>query len=216
MSLFTERRAAAPHPGPLIVRQLLDPLGISVEALAEQIEMSADRLGAMLDGRSSIDVETAVRLARCLQVPGERVMQMQVRFDFAAARAISGLEKLKILRPPETPAFPESGFLHGHLGQAADDAPGDDSLYFQEDVTRLVPGDHYAGLHALWQGDRLRVYGPDGEPIWTGPLLQNIDGRMLLPFVRSSEWLSWFSGNFRADLAIGPEHTAFFERMREK
>jgi addiction module HigA family antidote len=214
MSQFKERRAAAPHPGPIVRRQFLDPVGVSPEALAEQIGMEPSRLAAMLEGEISIDVDTAVRLARSLQLPGERVMQMQNRFDFAAARALAALTALQVLRPVEPPPFPEAGFLVGHLGHAADDAPGDGSLFFQEDLPGHVTGDDYAGLHALWQGDRLRIYGPDGAVVWTGPLLQNLDGRMLLPFVRIEEWQPWFVGGYRADLAIGPDHAAFFERMR--
>jgi addiction module HigA family antidote len=214
MSEFKERRAAAPHPGPIVKRQFMDPLGITAEALAVQIDVDAGRLAAMLEGSASIDVDTAVRLARCLQLPGERVMQMQVRFDFAAARALPNLKGLSVLQPVAPPPFPESGFLAGHLGHAAEDSPGDGSLFFQEDLPGLVVGDEYAGLHALWQGDRLRIYEPGGAVIWTGPILQNLDGRMLLPFVRVSEWQPWFAGGYRADLAIGPEHAAFFERMR--
>jgi addiction module HigA family antidote len=214
MSQFKERRAAAPHPGPIVKRQFLDPVGITPEALAEQMGMDAARLGPMLAGAASIDVETAVRLARCLQLPGERVMQMQARFDFAAARALPSLEALKVLKPVEPPPFPESGFLVGHLGHSADDSPGDGSLFFQEALPGLVQGDQYAGLHALWQGDRLRIYDPDANVIWTGPILQNLDGRMLLPFARVDEWQPWFTAGYRADLAIGPDHAAFFERMR--
>jgi addiction module HigA family antidote len=214
MSQFTDRRAAAPHPGPIVKRQFLDPLGISPAALADQIGMEAEKLTAMLEGRASIDVDTAVRLARSLQLPGERVMQMQNRFDFAAARAVPSLQTLAVLRPVSPPPFPEAGYLTGHLGHAADDAAGDGSLFFQEDLPRLIPGDEYAGLHALWQGDRLRIYGTDDEPVWIGPILQNLDGRMLLPYVRVTEWQPWFAGGFRADLAIGAEHAAFFERMR--
>jgi len=214
MSQFKERRTAAPHPGPLVKEQFLDPLGVSPEALAAQIDIDADRLADMLAGRSSIDVETAVRLARCLQLPGERVMQMQNRFDFAAARALPELTALQVLQPVEPPPFPDSGFLVGRLGYAADDSPSGGSLFFQQHLPDLVVGDDYAGLHALFEGDRLRIYGPDGEPIWTGPILRNLDGRMLLPFVRVTEWQPWFAGGYRADLAIGPEHAAFFERMR--
>jgi addiction module HigA family antidote len=214
MSQFKERRTAAPHPGPIVKGQFLDPLGVSTHELAAQIDMDADRLADMLAGRSSIDVETAVRLARCLQLPGERVMQMQNRFDFAAARASPALTALEVLKPAGPPPFPDSGFLVGRLGLAADDSPSGGSLFFQEDLPNLVVGDDYAGLHALFEGDRLRIYGPDAAPIWTGPILRNLDGRMLLPFVRANDWQLWFAGGYRADLAIGPEHAAFFERMR--
>ena len=74
--------------------------------------------------------------------------------------------------------------------------------------------DPYRGLQSLWVGDRLRVYGANGRPIWTGPILGSLDGRMLLPYVRFQTWAEWFSSGLRADLALGPKHRLFLERLR--
>jgi addiction module HigA family antidote len=74
-----ERRQAAPHPGPIIKRDYLDVLGMSVEALAAALDMDLERLAAMLEGRASIDVDAAIRFGRGLQLPAERIMQMQLR-----------------------------------------------------------------------------------------------------------------------------------------
>lgn len=207
-----DRRLTAPHPGPTIRRDYVDALGVSVDALAGQIGMPKARLEAMLDGRISIDVDAAIRLARALQLPAERIMQMQMRADFATARALASFTDVGILRRTAPFPFPEAGFLQGRLGHTTQDGAGNGSFFFQEDVS---PGrrDEYAGLHALWRGDLLRVYDPGGEPVWAGPVLQNLDGRTLLPYVTPGEWQAWFAAALRADLAIGPDHAEFFARM---
>jgi addiction module HigA family antidote len=207
-----ERRQAAPHPGPIIKRDYLDVLGMSVEALAAALDMDLERLAAMLEGRASIDVDAAIRFGRGLQLPAERIMQMQLRADFAAVRPVATFANVGIVRRESPFPFPEAGCLHGRLGRTADDASGS-SFFFQEDV-QATEGDDYAGLHALWRGDGLRVYGEAGQVLWTGPVLQNLDGRTLLPFVQPNEWQAWFSEGRRADLAIGPDHAEFFARMR--
>jgi hypothetical protein len=166
----------------------------------------------MLDGRLSIDVDAAIRLGRGLQLPAERIMQMQLRADFASLRPAGGFGKVGVVRRETAFPFPEAGFLTGRLGQTTDDATGG-SYFFQQDVAP-IEGDRYAGLHALWRGDGLRVYGDGDQVLWTGPVLQNLDGRTLLPFVQPNEWTSWFAEGRRADLAIGPDHAEFFARMR--
>lgn len=213
IEISTDRRAAAPHPGPVIKRDFLDAIGIDVPSLAVTLAMDETRLAGMLAGELSIDVDAAIRLARGLGVPAERLMQMQSRADFSSARRESQFGNVSVARGRAPFPFPESGFISGRLGQTADDASGHSSYYFQEDIA-TDNTEPYAGLHALWRGDRLRVYGDDGIVMWTGPVLQNLDGRTLLPFVTQTEWQAWFAAAARADLAIGPDHADFFARMR--
>lgn len=59
-----ERRGDAPHPGPLIKREYVDALGIAMRDLAAHIDMSVERLEAMLDGSRSIDVDKKKRPRR--------------------------------------------------------------------------------------------------------------------------------------------------------
>jgi len=208
-----DRRASAPHPGPLLRRAFLDVLGVDDAALAEQLGLEPEHLSAMLDGTASIDVETAIRLSRALQVRAEHIMQMQLRADFARARDNRQLQSIGVLRPSGPQPFPAEGYICGRLGRAGDERGGDLSLFFQEDVAAQL-GDHYAGFHALWRGDRLRIYDEAGQVVWTGPIVAGLDGHIQLPFVRATEWHAWFAAGCRADLAIGPEHAAFFQRMR--
>lgn len=213
MGVGIERRFAAPHPGPIIQRDFLDALGFSAPTLAGQLGMDPERLADMLAGRISFDVEAAIRLSRALQISPERIMQMQLRCDFLLAREIAPIQAVNVLEPLAAPDFPDS-FLHGRLGRTGDERTGDVSLFFQEDVAPRA-GDDYAGFHALWRGDRLRIYDPAKAVLWVGPILQNLDGHILLPFARALEWPVWFGAGYQADLAVGPEHAAFFERMRE-
>jgi addiction module HigA family antidote len=198
----------------VIKRDFLDPIGVDVSSLAIQIGMDEGRLEAMLAGHTSIDVDAAIRLARGLGLPAERVMQMQIRADFGSARRDGHYGNVSVTRRATPFPFPESGYLRGRLGRTADDPTGHNSFFFQEDVS-LENTEPYAGLHALWRGDILRVYDAGGGVEWTGPVLQNLDGRTLLPFVTQSEWHGWFAAGARADLSIGPDHQQFFARMRD-
>jgi len=206
-----DRRAAAPHPGPQLKSEYFDVLRVDVITFAASVEMDPDRLAAMLAGDLSIDVDASLRIARALQLSAERLMRMQLRHDFANLRRNASFERVGVLVDRNPQPFPEH-FLRGQLGYS-DDSFGEASLFFQEAVNRRISGDRYAGLHALWRGDRLRIYGDEQTVIWTGPILNDLDGRILLPFVRASEWQAWFAEAYRADLAFGADHAAFFERM---
>jgi addiction module HigA family antidote len=116
-----ERRVAAPHPGPLLKREYVDMLGLDVATFAAQLGMDASLLGAMLEGRASIDVVTAVRIARALQLPAERIMQMQLRHEFYSIRQSDAFQGADLVRPAAPVPFPDQ-HLCGHLGRSRDAA----------------------------------------------------------------------------------------------
>jgi addiction module HigA family antidote len=202
------------HPGPMIAKDLLEPLGLAPAELARYIGVDATRLTAILGGEASFDAETAARLARAFELPAERIVLMQVKHDLALLRADADVQSVHILPAPAAVDFPDDDVLRGRLAEAAAEGCGGFSWFFREDVEQEPPVDPYRGLQSLWVGDRLRVYDGNGRPIWTGPILENLDGRMLLPYVRSQTWAEWFYSGLRADLAIGPEHRLFLERLR--
>lgn len=204
----------APHPGPVIREEYFEPLGLTVAAVAAKAGMDARRFAEMIGGERSFDVEHAVRLGRALQLPADKIMQMQLKHDFAVARRTIDVQTVPVMEAAGTAAFPDSGYLRGRLGRLRDDGPAEASAYFQQDIERHQSDDDYAGVHALWRGDQLRIYDPQGSGVlWTGPILQSLDGRMLLPYARFEEWRGWFADAHRADLAFGAEHIAFLQRM---
>ncbi len=211
---MAEHSSGGSHPGPLIARELLAPLGLRTEELARHVGVDPDRLGAILRGEASFDAEAAARLGRAFEISSDKIVQMQVKYDLALLRADPAIQAIGILPAPADVAFPDVA-LHGRLAEAADEGNGGFSFFFREDVGDESPLDPYRGVHSLWAGDRLRVRDAKDRVLWTGPILRNLDGRMLLPYVRFQAWIEWFYSGLRADLAIGPEHRAFLERLRE-
>jgi hypothetical protein len=166
----------------------------------------------MLAGRQSIDVDAAIRIARAFQISADAIMRMQVRADFAVARAGTEYDRIGVLTPASQPVFPAAESLRGHLGLSVDTA-GDPSYFFQETLSGVRHAHEFAGLHALFRGDHLRIWSPAGTVLWTGMLVHGLDGKLHLPYVAAEEWPKWFDDRLAAELAIGEEHAAFFARM---
>ena len=206
-----ERRVAAPHPGTIVKRDYVDAAGLSVADLAAHCGMDPGHLAAVLAGEAPLDVHASVALARSLLLPAERLMHMQTRYDFARARTESRSERIEPFARSAALPFPETDLLRGRLGIASERGATDASLFFKEDVADYND-DPYAGFHGLWRGDRLRVVDDAGRALWHGPILHDFDNRVLLPFLRSWEWIGWFEARYAAHLAVGPEHAAFLER----
>jgi addiction module HigA family antidote len=209
-----EQRPGGAHPGPLIAREFLAPLGLEPAELARHIGVEPAYLNAILRGKASFDCETAARLGRAFELSPDGIVQMQVKHDLALLRADPAVQAIGVLPAPPAADFPDDA-VRGRLAEASNESYGGFSWFFREDVAEASPLDPYRGLHSLWIGDRLRVYDAQGKAIWTGPVLKNLDGRMLLPYVRFQAWIEWFYSGLRADLAPGPEHRAFLERLRE-
>src|SRR5208337_4052556 len=68
-SSITTKGVAAPHrvtthPGEVLSEEFLNPLGMSVNALAIALRVPATRIGAIVKGERSVTADTALRLAR--------------------------------------------------------------------------------------------------------------------------------------------------------
>ena len=58
------RRLPPVHPGRFLRDEFLEPLGLSVYALAEALNVPRPRLNDVVRGRRSVSTDTALRLAR--------------------------------------------------------------------------------------------------------------------------------------------------------
>jgi addiction module HigA family antidote len=201
LELARNRRAPAVHPGPQLERDFLAPLGLDAASLAPLIGMEAERLRRMLAGIDSIDVPTAIRLARSLQINPQTLIERQARADFAKARVDAELESVPLLVNDGRVSFPASGFLRGRLAGLRENSPNggvrDETLGFFADASADDSPPHKA--YSLEFGGKLRVYDALGNVFWTGVVLRGLDGRMLLPYARPSEWIDWFTASRRAD-----------------
>lgn len=79
-----------PHPGEVIKELCLEPLGITVARAAEALGVSRKTLSAILNGRSGISPEMAIRLSIAFGTSAESWLNQQAQYDLWIARQNSG------------------------------------------------------------------------------------------------------------------------------
>ena len=92
------RKLAPVHPGELL-KETLANLGLSMNRVAEEIGVPANRIGAIVAGTRSITGESALRLARYFGTTPEYWMNMQARYDIEVARDKWEADISKHVRP---------------------------------------------------------------------------------------------------------------------
>ncbi len=70
-----------PHPGEILKALCLEPLGVSVTDAAEALGVSRKTLSSILNGRSGISPEMAVRLSIAFDTSAESWLNQQTQFD---------------------------------------------------------------------------------------------------------------------------------------
>jgi antitoxin HigA-1 len=70
-----------PHPGEIIKRLCLEPLGVSVTEAAQALDISRKTLSAILNGRAGISPEMAVRLSMAFGTSSESWLNHQTQYD---------------------------------------------------------------------------------------------------------------------------------------
>ena len=74
-----------PHPGEVLRRLCLEPLGVSVTQTARALGVSRKTLSSILNGRSGISAEMAIRLSIAFNTTAESWLLQQVQHDLALA-----------------------------------------------------------------------------------------------------------------------------------
>jgi len=70
-----------PHPGEVIKRQCLEPLGLTVTEAAKGVGVSRNTLSMLLNGRLGISPEMAIRLSQGFGGSPESWLQQQMQYD---------------------------------------------------------------------------------------------------------------------------------------
>jgi addiction module HigA family antidote len=81
------RMKAPAHPGSFLKTEVIDPLGLSVTSAAAVLGVTRPTLSALLNARSSLSPEMALRVEKAFGVPMDTLLRMQTSFDIAAQRA---------------------------------------------------------------------------------------------------------------------------------
>lgn len=94
-----------PHPGLSVRVDCLEPLGMTVTEASQALGVSRQTLNSVVNGRSGISPEMAIRLSKAFGGTAEGWLSMQVAYDLALARRNEALIDVKrIVRPLEETA----------------------------------------------------------------------------------------------------------------
>ncbi|MGB2671524.1 MAG: HigA family addiction module antitoxin [Candidatus Acidiferrum sp.] len=78
------------HPGRVVRHDCLERLGLSVIAGAKVLGVTRQALNNVVNGRSGISPEMAIRLSKAFGSTAETWLRMQLAYDLAAARKNEG------------------------------------------------------------------------------------------------------------------------------
>jgi addiction module HigA family antidote len=87
------------HPGEVLAEEFLEPLGLSVNALAMALRVPATRMGAVVKGERAVTADTALRLARFFGTSPEFWVNLQAMHDLTKARQESGVTIARDVQP---------------------------------------------------------------------------------------------------------------------
>ena len=74
------------HPGEVLVKEFLKPLGISQYRLAKDIGVTPRRINEIVHGRRAISADTALRLGQFFGMEAQFWMNLQSRYDMEVTR----------------------------------------------------------------------------------------------------------------------------------
>jgi addiction module HigA family antidote len=88
-----------PHPGRSVRTACLEPLGLSITEGARILGVTRQTLTKLVNGKSGISPEMAIRLSKAFGSTPETWLRMQVAYDLAAARKEESHIKVRRVSP---------------------------------------------------------------------------------------------------------------------
>ncbi len=76
-----------PHPGGIVRRQCLEPLGLTITRAAEGLGVTRQALSDLVNERAGVSVEMAIRLSKGFGSSPETWLGLQMAYDLWQARA---------------------------------------------------------------------------------------------------------------------------------
>lgn len=87
---MTERDFPPIHPGEILLKAFLEPVGISQYRLAKEIGVTPRRVNEIVLGRRGISADTALRLGRFFGMDAQFWLNLQSHYDMEVARDALG------------------------------------------------------------------------------------------------------------------------------
>lgn len=99
------------HPGEILSDEL-EELGVSPTELARQINVPANRVSQIINGKRAITGDTALRLGHWFRTSAEFWLNLQASYDIRIAEQASGAEIEALpVRPEAKPQPQQPGLL---------------------------------------------------------------------------------------------------------
>ena len=83
-----------PHPGGFVLRECIEPLGLSITAAAAALGVTRTTLSELVNEKRGISPEMAVRLSKVFGGSAESWLVHQVQYELAHVRA----DRMKLAR----------------------------------------------------------------------------------------------------------------------
>ena len=91
------------HPGE-VLRDELEALGLSANALSKALDVPVNRITAILHGQRGVTADTALRLARYFGTTPQVWMNLQKTYELRRAEIKAGYQIAERVRPRQTAA----------------------------------------------------------------------------------------------------------------
>jgi addiction module HigA family antidote len=80
------KHRAPTHPGEMLLKEFLTPMGLTQVDAAEKMGISMNRLNELIRGKRGVTADTALRLAKLLKTTPEFWMNLQAAWDLYHAK----------------------------------------------------------------------------------------------------------------------------------
>jgi addiction module HigA family antidote len=77
-------------PGEILFEEFMQPLGISMNALARDLAVPPNRISEIVNGKRAVTADTALRLAKYFGTGAELWLNLQTDYDLRMARRERG------------------------------------------------------------------------------------------------------------------------------
>jgi addiction module HigA family antidote len=75
-----------PHPGRIVRQECIQPLGLTIAEAARALGVTRQTVDRLVNGRSGISAEMAIRLAKAFGSTPDMWVRLQAAYDLAQAR----------------------------------------------------------------------------------------------------------------------------------
>jgi addiction module HigA family antidote len=96
---MTTKRLPPVHPGNILYHDTMQPLSLSINALAKALHVPVMRISEIVNGKRGITADTALRLARYFGTTPEHWLNLQLHYELRSTERTSGKRIAKDVRP---------------------------------------------------------------------------------------------------------------------